>query len=476
MPEGVTAEEKAIIRRVVPKAQNKILAAAMVRLYIAYPNTSKWTYTGLQGAVVLANDLIGNTFWLKLVDVSPSVRGVIWDQEIYENWSYNQDRVFFHSFEIEGCLAGLSFSEEKEAVKFLKQMVDREKHASKATKLNPFGGSGPAPQKHGILGGIFGGHRHVSAPSAPMPSQPTPPESPRTFIPPSLSQHNPSYSSVSINPPKVSEYAKLDALDPNWRETWGGDLRDMGITDDQIRDNQDFIAEYIQEQQAASAAAPEPAYQEPPRAKTALPPRPPPSPAADPRIHELPQSPPPPPAQRGAPPAPPPSRRAKAEPIPKEPTPPPREPSPPKGPPPPKYAAPPPFADAGKLLNSNPRPTPGRPHATSISNQSAPPRPPRPPKTPNDDFEPGESGSRFGVPPPFMGQRTPQPPPTPMRSAVPPPPPARSTPNAALPPPLPPKTPNNGPGSPPAPPPSSSRPIPPPPSRDNGPPPPPPLP
>lgn len=70
MPEGVTAEEKAIIRRVVPKAQNKILAAAMVRLYIAYPNTSKWTYTGLQGAVVLANDLIGNTFWLKLVDVS----------------------------------------------------------------------------------------------------------------------------------------------------------------------------------------------------------------------------------------------------------------------------------------------------------------------------------------------------------------------------------------------------------------------
>lgn len=70
MPEGVTAEEKGIIRRVVPKAQNKILAAAMVRLYIAYPNASKWTYTGLQGAVVLANDLIGNTFWLKLVDVS----------------------------------------------------------------------------------------------------------------------------------------------------------------------------------------------------------------------------------------------------------------------------------------------------------------------------------------------------------------------------------------------------------------------
>ncbi len=70
MPEGITDEEKQIIKRIVPSAQNKILAAAMVRLYVAYPNRSKWTYTGLQGAIVLANDLIGNTFWIKLVDVS----------------------------------------------------------------------------------------------------------------------------------------------------------------------------------------------------------------------------------------------------------------------------------------------------------------------------------------------------------------------------------------------------------------------
>lgn len=70
MPEGITEDEKAIIKRVVPSAQNKILAAAMARLYVAYPNRSKWTYTGLQGAIVLANDLIGNTYWIKLVDVS----------------------------------------------------------------------------------------------------------------------------------------------------------------------------------------------------------------------------------------------------------------------------------------------------------------------------------------------------------------------------------------------------------------------
>lgn len=412
----------------------------------------------------------------------PSSRGVLWDQEIYEHWSYNQDRVFFHSFEIEKCLAGLSFSDEKEAKRFLKKMADREKNASKATKLNPFGGNAPTSHKHGILGGIFGGHRHVSQPS--VPSQPTPPESPRTFIPPSLAQLH--EQSIGINGSRTSEYAKLDALDPNWRETWGGDLRQMGITDDQIRDNQDFIAEYIQGQQAASVSTQESVHVEPQRTKVAPPPPPPPAPAqAAPQSTLT--------SPRGAPPAPPPSRRTRAEPAPREATPP-REPSPPKGPPPPKYAAPPPFADAGKLAYSNTRQTTSRAHASSISNLAnpGPPPPPRPPKVSSDEFEPGEHGSRFGVPPPFTGQRTTAPPPTPGRGPVPPPPPARSTPshtpsyghqahavpptNAPLPPPLPPKTPSAPGGLPPPLPPPSSRPVPPPPARDSAPPPPPPLP
>lgn len=66
----LTDSDKETIRRTVPKASNKIHVGAVVRLYIAYPNKQKWTYTGLQGAAVLANDLIGNTFWVKLVDIS----------------------------------------------------------------------------------------------------------------------------------------------------------------------------------------------------------------------------------------------------------------------------------------------------------------------------------------------------------------------------------------------------------------------
>src|SRR5271168_3723946 len=58
-------------------------------------------------------------------------RGVIWDQEIYDNFAYNQDRTFFYSFELEDCMAALSFADDKEAKQFKKKMDEREKNASK---------------------------------------------------------------------------------------------------------------------------------------------------------------------------------------------------------------------------------------------------------------------------------------------------------------------------------------------------------
>ena len=70
MPSQLSDSQKETVKRAVPKATNKIQAVAVVRLYIAHPNRQSWTYTGLQGAAVLANDLVGNTLWIKLVDIS----------------------------------------------------------------------------------------------------------------------------------------------------------------------------------------------------------------------------------------------------------------------------------------------------------------------------------------------------------------------------------------------------------------------
>ncbi len=70
MPSMLSEADKETVKRTVPKAANKIQAVAVARLYVAHPNKQRWTFTGLQGAAVLANDLVGNTFWIKLVDIS----------------------------------------------------------------------------------------------------------------------------------------------------------------------------------------------------------------------------------------------------------------------------------------------------------------------------------------------------------------------------------------------------------------------
>ena len=73
MPSILSDDEKQTVKRTVPKASNKIHAVAVAKLYVAYPARHRWTYTGLQGAAVLANDTVGNTFWIKLVDISVCV-------------------------------------------------------------------------------------------------------------------------------------------------------------------------------------------------------------------------------------------------------------------------------------------------------------------------------------------------------------------------------------------------------------------
>ncbi|KAG7848110.1 hypothetical protein KL941_002289 [Ogataea angusta] len=134
----INSQDKELIKRAIPKASNKILAAAVARLYIAYPEPDHWTPTGLAGAIVLVDDLVGHTFFLKLVDIV-SHKGVLWDQELYIDFEYNQDRSFFHSFECEECYFGLLFEDKSEATSFYKKVQNRDKHGSKQTVQNKHG-------------------------------------------------------------------------------------------------------------------------------------------------------------------------------------------------------------------------------------------------------------------------------------------------------------------------------------------------
>ena len=122
MPSSLDSHDKAKIKRAIPKASNKIIIASVARLYIAFPDPHKWNFTGLSGAIVLAKDTVGETYFLKLVDVVGSGQ-ILWDQELWKGFQYNQDRTFFHSFEIEDFYVGLSFADESEAQGFYKKVT-----------------------------------------------------------------------------------------------------------------------------------------------------------------------------------------------------------------------------------------------------------------------------------------------------------------------------------------------------------------
>jgi len=69
-PSTLNTADREQVKRVVPSASNKVVAEAVARLYVNYPDPNKWNYTGISGALVLANDLVGKTYFFKIVDVS----------------------------------------------------------------------------------------------------------------------------------------------------------------------------------------------------------------------------------------------------------------------------------------------------------------------------------------------------------------------------------------------------------------------
>lgn len=380
---------------------------------------------------------------------------MIWDQEIYDSFSYNQDRTFFHSFELEQCLAGLSFVDEKEAKQFKKKIDEREKNASKATKANSFGDSGGYVQDRQAQGtrktSLLGGFANLLHPQrASAPSSNSNHTGPREPSQPSVNSQK-EVNGVHTDATKLSV---LDSVDPSWRSLLG-ELMEMGITEDQIAENADFIKSYIEQKKKAGDAE----RKDSTASDRAERPPPPPLPATGPGMRATSISP-----QntgstttsrRGPPPAPPPTRKSKVErnSIPS----PPRSPSssspqnhspardqtPPRGPPPPRFRAPPALPDAGKFAHTDPDVHQHRPQPPSTT---GPPPPPLPPKTPMDDAS--DAKPRFAVPPPLQSTRPPlsaAPPPPPSRGSA-PSLPVRSAPQLtsnAPPPPLPPKQPND---------------------------------
>ncbi|KAI0674339.1 hypothetical protein C8Q78DRAFT_929572, partial [Trametes maxima] len=211
-------DEKAKVKAAVNSPANKIFTAALTRIYYAYPKPEEWSYTGLQGALAFVKDTQG-VFYLKLVDLA-GTRGIIWEHEVYEEFEYNQDRPFFHSFPGDDCMIGVVFADEGEAKTFYKKVTTKKTRKSKSGSTKK---KAAKPSKGGkidksmISGPTAGSFKHVAHMG-----------------------YDADKGFTSTN------------VDPSW-EAFLGNLEGQGISRDVLEQNLDFIKDFVRDAQKAES-------------------------------------------------------------------------------------------------------------------------------------------------------------------------------------------------------------------------------
>lgn len=65
--------------------------------------------------------------------VHQGYHGIIWQHELYEPLSYNQDRTFLHTLEGDDFLIAFAFADDGEAAEFYKKINNRQKYGECCT-------------------------------------------------------------------------------------------------------------------------------------------------------------------------------------------------------------------------------------------------------------------------------------------------------------------------------------------------------
>ncbi|KAF9944600.1 hypothetical protein BGZ70_004498, partial [Mortierella alpina] len=229
-------EDKAAIKRALPTTTQKIITATVARLYVAYPDPTSWTYSGIMGGLAFVQTK--STFFFRIVDLMGS-RGVIWEQELYENFEYTQERSFFHTFAIDNCLAAFSFADDQEASVFYKKVSNRE--ALKKSK-SPTGSPGGTPKSR--KSGFFGSKKEKKGAKGKLD---------KTQIGlPSNFRH---LGHIGWDPNKGFN---VQNIDPEWKNLFE-QLDKMGVSQEDIQNNAEFVSQFVQSRGGPGVAKPSPA-------------------------------------------------------------------------------------------------------------------------------------------------------------------------------------------------------------------------
>lgn len=131
---SLTKEEKSLVKDVFRKGKNKernfkVYNMTVARLY--FGEQENWQYSGHLGAAVVVSEYPKDAdesttspyaSYICLVDLTSSA--IIFTQEIYDEFMYVKAKAYFHHFETNMSVAGLSFANEEEAAAFYNCVVE----------------------------------------------------------------------------------------------------------------------------------------------------------------------------------------------------------------------------------------------------------------------------------------------------------------------------------------------------------------
>jgi len=118
--------------------KNQALAIAVVKLYLSDPieNHKVWVER-VAGAACFTKDYGRKSYYIQIFDMQYHQQ--VWEQEMYLEMAYKAPQSWFHNFEAEHSMAGLSFADEREGQKFLAVVQGKieQRRAKKLPSVSP---------------------------------------------------------------------------------------------------------------------------------------------------------------------------------------------------------------------------------------------------------------------------------------------------------------------------------------------------
>merc|ERR1712106_588264 len=118
--------------------KNQALAIVVVKLYLSDPieNHKVWVER-VAGAACFTKDYGRKSYYIQIFDMQYHQQ--VWEQEVYHEMEYRAPQTWFHNFEAEHSMAGLSFADEREGQNFLAVVQGKieQRRAKKLPTVSP---------------------------------------------------------------------------------------------------------------------------------------------------------------------------------------------------------------------------------------------------------------------------------------------------------------------------------------------------